>query len=225
MLDFALKVTTQPASLTRGDLDGLRAAGFADADILSIVLVTCLCNFMNRVATSLGVEAPPSFQRSAKSWLTGPAIRQAWLLGTWADPAPDTNGLERVGTLLELNSHQGSIPLSELSTREAAIAPQELNPDEISNLPPATKAPIQHFLDQCCVIGSEQSCTAREIYIAYVKWCDENQHRPELQRNFGMGLSDLEFHRHRRSQGRHWWDGIGLKSRDENKGGPPAEEE
>ena len=128
MLDFALKVTTQPASLTRTDLEGLRAVGFADADILSIVLVTCLCNFMNRVATSLGVEAPPSFQRSAKSWLTGPATREAWLLGKWADSAPETYGPEGSGTLLELNSHQVSIPLSEPGACESAIAPQELAP-------------------------------------------------------------------------------------------------
>ncbi len=84
---------------------------------------------------------------------------------------------------------------------------------------------MQHFLDECCVVGSEQSCTARDLYIAYVKWCDENQQRPQLQRTFGLGLSGLGFRRKRRGQGRHGWEGIGLKTRDEGQDDPPPEEE
>ena len=80
MLDFALKVTVEPASLTEEDLEGLRTEGFLDQEIFSIVLITCLFNFMNRVASSLEAEIPGNFQRVVENWLTGPATEQAWLL-------------------------------------------------------------------------------------------------------------------------------------------------
>ena len=86
MLAFAVKLTLEPASLTEKDIDGLRAEGFADEDIVSVVLVTCLFNFMSRVASSLGVEVPSSFQRTVEGWLTGPATQEAWLLGPRAEP-------------------------------------------------------------------------------------------------------------------------------------------
>ena len=53
MFDFVVRVTLEPASLAESDLQGLRAAGFDDQDIVSVVMVTCLFNFMNRVASSL----------------------------------------------------------------------------------------------------------------------------------------------------------------------------
>ena len=82
---------------------------------------------------------------------------------------------------------------------------------------------MQQFVNDCCVVGAEQSCTASELYITYAKWCDENQHLPQLQRNFGVGLSSFGFNRQRRSQGRHWWVGIGLKTRDEGQVQPLLE--
>ena len=80
MLDFALRLTRTPSSVTGGDVEGLREAGFDDRQILSIVLVTCLVNFMNRLADGLGVDVPPSYQRAIEQWLTGPATQQEWLM-------------------------------------------------------------------------------------------------------------------------------------------------
>jgi uncharacterized peroxidase-related enzyme len=80
MLDFALRLTLSPSSVTSDVVEGLREAGFDDQQILSIVLVTCLVNFMNRLADGLGVDVPPSYQRAVEQWLTGPAAQQGWLM-------------------------------------------------------------------------------------------------------------------------------------------------
>jgi uncharacterized peroxidase-related enzyme len=80
MLDFAVRATTKPSSLTRHDVAKLHRAGFDDQEVLSIVLVTCLVNFMNRLADCLGVDVPEGYQNAMKQWLAEPAAHQPWLL-------------------------------------------------------------------------------------------------------------------------------------------------
>ena len=80
MLDFAVRLTREPGSLTAQDLEGLRRAGFDQEAIVSIVLITCLFNFMNRLATGFGVEVPPGYRNVVASWLSGPAAQESWLL-------------------------------------------------------------------------------------------------------------------------------------------------
>ena len=80
MLDFAVQATLKPSTLTRDDIEKLRRVGFDDQEILSIILVTCLVNFMNRLADSLGIDIPPAYQKAVEKWLTGPAGRQPWLM-------------------------------------------------------------------------------------------------------------------------------------------------
>ncbi len=55
MLDYAIKLTKAPASVTEADVEALRAAGFTDKDILDINLITSYFNFVNRIAEGLGV--------------------------------------------------------------------------------------------------------------------------------------------------------------------------
>jgi uncharacterized peroxidase-related enzyme len=55
MLEFAEKLTFQPAAITAADVEALRTAGFGDAEIYDIVLLTAYRNFMNRVNDGLGV--------------------------------------------------------------------------------------------------------------------------------------------------------------------------
>lgn len=55
MLTFALKLTLEPGSMTEDDVEPLRAAGFADLDILHIVEVTAYFAYVNRIADGLGV--------------------------------------------------------------------------------------------------------------------------------------------------------------------------
>ena len=79
MLDFALKLTLNPSSVAKNDVEALRDAGYEDSEVLSIVLTTCLINFMNRLADGLGIDVPLEYQNSVTKWLTGPAASQEWL--------------------------------------------------------------------------------------------------------------------------------------------------
>lgn len=56
MLDYAEKLTRDPAACTRSDVEGLRSVGFADADVLAIAEVTGYYAYVNRIADGLGVE-------------------------------------------------------------------------------------------------------------------------------------------------------------------------
>jgi uncharacterized peroxidase-related enzyme len=56
MLEFAEKLTFQPAQIDQSDIDALREAGFDDLGIYDIVLVTAYRNFINRVNDGLGVS-------------------------------------------------------------------------------------------------------------------------------------------------------------------------
>jgi uncharacterized peroxidase-related enzyme len=58
MLDFAVKLTREPAKLSPADLDRLRAVGFDDTAILQITLIAAWFNYINRVADALGVGRP-----------------------------------------------------------------------------------------------------------------------------------------------------------------------
>jgi uncharacterized peroxidase-related enzyme len=55
MLDYAAKLTRQPARVTPDDLQRLRDVGFDDRAILQINLIASWFNYINRVADGLGV--------------------------------------------------------------------------------------------------------------------------------------------------------------------------
>ncbi|MBI2379481.1 MAG: peroxidase-related enzyme [Gammaproteobacteria bacterium] len=56
MLDYASQLTISPEHTSADDIARLRDAGFADADILHINLITAYFNFVNRIALGLGVS-------------------------------------------------------------------------------------------------------------------------------------------------------------------------
>jgi uncharacterized peroxidase-related enzyme len=56
MLDFAVKLTRSPNSMTREDVEALRAAGFSDTAIHDIVQITGFFAYYNRLAEGLGIE-------------------------------------------------------------------------------------------------------------------------------------------------------------------------
>jgi uncharacterized peroxidase-related enzyme len=62
MLDYARKLTLDPGGVEKADIDALRTAGFKDADILDIALLTAYCNSYDRVAAGLGVEIEKSLK-------------------------------------------------------------------------------------------------------------------------------------------------------------------
>jgi uncharacterized peroxidase-related enzyme len=56
MLDYVAKLTHGPSSITAGDADALRAAGFDDRAIHDVCAITAYYAFVNRIADGLGVE-------------------------------------------------------------------------------------------------------------------------------------------------------------------------
>jgi alkylhydroperoxidase family enzyme len=59
MLRYADKLTRAPASIVEDDILALRAAGFEDAEILSVAEVTAYYAYVNRIADGLGVTLEP----------------------------------------------------------------------------------------------------------------------------------------------------------------------
>ncbi len=80
MLEYAAKLTKNPTSMERSDVERLRELGLSDEQILSVVLITCNFNFMTRLADGLGVEVDEGRQEAAERWLKGPVLAQDWLM-------------------------------------------------------------------------------------------------------------------------------------------------
>ena len=55
MLAYVEKLTKNPVSIWRDDMETLRAVGFDDTAILQITLIAAWFNSINRVADALGV--------------------------------------------------------------------------------------------------------------------------------------------------------------------------
>ncbi len=56
ILDYAVKLTTNPGQMVEADVEKLREQGLDDKAILNIALITSYFCFVNRVAMGLGVE-------------------------------------------------------------------------------------------------------------------------------------------------------------------------
>jgi uncharacterized peroxidase-related enzyme len=55
MLSYVEKITQDPVSIGREDIEALRTVGFDDTGILQINLIASWFNYINRVADGLGV--------------------------------------------------------------------------------------------------------------------------------------------------------------------------
>ena len=56
MIEYAIRLTKDPSSISDSDIEKLRQNGFSDESILNINLTASYFNFVNRVAEGLGVE-------------------------------------------------------------------------------------------------------------------------------------------------------------------------
>jgi uncharacterized peroxidase-related enzyme len=56
LLDLAVKVSREPWSCRREDIEALRHLGWKDEDILDAIQVMALFNYTNRLMDALGVE-------------------------------------------------------------------------------------------------------------------------------------------------------------------------
>ena len=66
MLDFAVKLTTQPGNLEETDRERLRRAGFFDRDIWDISAVTGFFNMSNRVASATDMRPNTVYHGQAR---------------------------------------------------------------------------------------------------------------------------------------------------------------
>ena len=62
ILDYALKLTRQPAGMTEADIDVLHAVGLSDEDVMDVAEVTGMFNMTNRMASGLGWEPNPEYE-------------------------------------------------------------------------------------------------------------------------------------------------------------------
>lgn len=62
MLEYVEKLTRTPGQVTQEDVDKLRAEGFDDRQVLDIVLVCSMFNFMTRLADGTGTRAEESWR-------------------------------------------------------------------------------------------------------------------------------------------------------------------
>lgn len=58
-MDYAVKLTRTPASLTEQDIEHLRHLGWTDQAIHDAAQVTAYFNYINRLADGLGVDLEP----------------------------------------------------------------------------------------------------------------------------------------------------------------------
>lgn len=56
ILEYARKLTLDPATVTAADLEPIRRAGYDDRAIHDLCSIVAYFNFVNRIADGLGVE-------------------------------------------------------------------------------------------------------------------------------------------------------------------------
>ena len=66
MLDFAVKLTAQPANVEDGDRERLRRAGFSDRDIWDIAAIAGFFNMSNRVASATDMRPNTAYHGQAR---------------------------------------------------------------------------------------------------------------------------------------------------------------
>lgn len=63
ILEYAERVTQDPASLTQAEIGRLRDTGLSDESILHAAAIASYFNYINRVSDALGVELEPEYER------------------------------------------------------------------------------------------------------------------------------------------------------------------
>lgn len=66
MLDFAVQLTVAPDVCAQEDVDGLRAHGFSDEDVMDIIQTAAFFNYSNRVASALELVPNREFHGMAR---------------------------------------------------------------------------------------------------------------------------------------------------------------
>lgn len=61
LCELAVKLTLEPATIGRADIDALRPHGLDDAAIHDAIQVIAYFNYINRVADAVGIEDEPEW--------------------------------------------------------------------------------------------------------------------------------------------------------------------
>lgn len=70
------------------------------------------------------------------------------------------------------------------------------------------------FLADCCVVGPKFTSTARDLFIAYTAWCDQNGERARSQKDLGTRMGERGFKVFRGTAGVRRYQGVGIASSD-----------
>jgi len=66
MLDYAVQITTRPATCSLADVERLRQHGFRDADIWDMAEIAAMYNYTNRLASATGMLPNPEYHGLAR---------------------------------------------------------------------------------------------------------------------------------------------------------------
>ena len=66
ILRFAENLTKRPKSMSAADVETLRLAGMTDEDVLDLTQLIAYFNYVNRIATALGVESTEGINHGGK---------------------------------------------------------------------------------------------------------------------------------------------------------------
>ena len=79
IVEYVEKLTKEPSEMTENDIQTLRKTGLSDDHILSVVMITAMFAFMNRLADGLGVEIEDEKGAFVNSWLRTSENTSSWL--------------------------------------------------------------------------------------------------------------------------------------------------
>ena len=68
IVEYVEKHTKTPSQITEADVVALRAVGLDDQQILSVVMITSMYAFMNRLADGLGVQLDEQKREFVETW-------------------------------------------------------------------------------------------------------------------------------------------------------------
>ena len=92
LIAFAEKITLHAYKVTQQDIDGLRAHGFSDTDVLDIILATAARNFYSKVMDAVGLEPSSEWLKGVKS-LLGERLLETLMVGRpFGGTSGDDNG-------------------------------------------------------------------------------------------------------------------------------------
>jgi uncharacterized peroxidase-related enzyme len=66
ILDYARKLTVQPAEADEADLDALRVHGLSNEDLWDVIEIAAMFNFTNRMAHATGMRPNPEYHALAR---------------------------------------------------------------------------------------------------------------------------------------------------------------